>query len=51
MCVVRERMEIVPKPSLELPLAAISENKIDVKDPKTGIIISNGNFDFNHLLY
>ncbi len=40
-----ERLKIVVEPSAAVPLAAIIENKIDVKNKKVGIIISGGNVD------
>lgn len=49
MRMIWERMKIIIEPSSAVPLAAILENKIDVKGQKTGIIISGGNVDLNHL--
>jgi len=44
-----ERMKIVVEPSSAVPLAAILEGKIGVKGKRTGIILSGGNVDLNHL--
>ena len=44
-----ERMKIIIEPSSALPLAAILENKLDVKGQKVGIILSGGNVDLGKL--
>lgn len=44
-----ERMKIVIEPSSAVPLAAILEGKADVKNKKTGIILSGGNVDLAKL--
>lgn len=44
-----ERMKIVVEPSAAVPLAAVMGGYIDVSDKKTGVIISGGNIDLNHL--
>lgn len=44
-----ERIKIIIEPSSAVPLAAIFENKIDVKNKKIGIIISGGNVDLKKL--
>ncbi len=49
MYLIFERMKIVVEPSAAVPLAAVLERKIDVKGKKTGIILSGGNVDLNHL--
>lgn len=49
MRLIFERMKIIIEPSSAVPLAAILENKIDIKNKKTGIIISGGNIDLSKL--
>jgi threonine dehydratase len=49
MRMIWERMKIIIEPSSAVPLAAILEGKIDVKDKKVGIIISGGNLDLGSL--
>ena len=49
MRLIYERMKIIIEPSSAVPLAAILENKIDVKNKKVGIILSGGNVDLNDL--
>jgi threonine dehydratase len=49
MRLIFERMKIVVEPSAAVPMAAILENKIDVSGKNTGIILSGGNVDMNHL--
>ncbi len=49
MRLIYERMKIVIEPSSAVPLAAIIENKVDVKNKNIGIIISGGNVDLNDL--
>lgn len=49
MRLIWERMKIIVEPSSAVPLAAILENKIDVRGKRCGIIISGGNVDFNEL--
>ena len=44
-----ERMKIVIEPSAAVPLAALIENKIDVKGKNIGIIITGGNVDMDNL--
>jgi threonine dehydratase len=44
-----ERMKILIETSSAVPLAALMENKIDVKGKKTGVIISGGNVDLDKL--
>ena len=49
MRMVWERMKIIIEPSSAVPLAAILENKVDVKGKKIGIILSGGNVDLGKL--
>jgi threonine dehydratase len=49
MRMIWERMKIIIEPSSALPLAAILEGKINVKDKKVGIILSGGNLDLGRL--
>lgn len=49
MRMIWERMKILIEPSSAVPLAAILENKIDVKGKKVGIILSGGNVDLERL--
>lgn len=49
MRLIWERMKIIVEPSSAVPLAAILENKIDVRGKRCGIIISGGNVNFNEL--
>ncbi len=49
MRMIWERMKIIIEPSSAVPLAAILENKIQVKDKKVGIILSGGNLDLGKL--
>ncbi|MFW6290371.1 MAG: pyridoxal-phosphate dependent enzyme [Mariniphaga sp.] len=49
MRLIWERMKIIVEPSSAVPLAAILEGKVDVKDKKTGIILSGGNLDLGKL--
>jgi threonine dehydratase len=49
MRMVWERMKIIIEPSSAVPLAAILENKVDVKGKKAGIILSGGNVDLGKL--
>lgn len=49
MRLIWERMKIIIEPSSAVPLAAILEGKVDVKDRRTGIIISGGNLDLSNL--
>jgi threonine dehydratase len=49
MRMVWERMKIIIEPSSAVPLAAILEGKVDVKNKKTGIILSGGNLDLGKL--
>ncbi len=44
-----ERMKIIVEPSSAVTLAAIIEDKFDVKDKKIGIILSGGNVDLENL--
>lgn len=49
MRLVWERMKIIIEPSSAVPLAAILENKVDVRSKKVGIILSGGNVDLEKL--
>lgn len=49
MRMVFERMKIIIEPSSAVPLAAILEGKIEVRNKKTGIIVSGGNVDLEKL--
>lgn len=49
MRMIWERMKIIIEPSSAVPLAAILENKVDVKGNKVGIILSGGNVDLENL--
>lgn len=49
MRMIWERMKIIIEPSSAVPLAAILENKADVKGKKVGIILSGGNVDLGRL--
>lgn len=49
MRLIWERMKIIIEPSSAVPLAAILENKIDVKNKKVGIVLSGGNLDLGKL--
>jgi threonine dehydratase len=48
MKLIWERMKIIVEPSSAVPLAAIIEEKVDVKNKRTGIIISGGNIDLGY---
>ncbi len=49
MRLIWERMKIIVEPSSAVPLAAILEGKVDVKNMKVGIILSGGNLDLGKL--
>lgn len=49
MRMIWERMKIIVEPSSAVPLAAILENKVNVKGKKVGIILSGGNVDLGKL--
>lgn len=49
MKLIWERMKIIVEPSSAVPLAALIENKIDIKGQKIGIILSGGNVDLEKL--
>ncbi len=49
MRMIWERMKIIVEPSGAVPLAAILENKLDVRGKKVGIILSGGNVDLEKL--
>lgn len=49
MRMIWERMKIIVEPSSAVPLAAILEGKVDVRNKKVGIILSGGNLDLGKL--
>ncbi len=49
MRMVWERMKIIIEPSSAVPLAAILEDKLELKGKKIGIILSGGNVDLEKL--
>jgi threonine dehydratase len=49
MRLIWERMKIIVEPSSAVPLAAIIENKVDIKGKTVGIILSGGNIDLDNL--
>ncbi|HYQ58515.1 MAG TPA: pyridoxal-phosphate dependent enzyme, partial [Draconibacterium sp.] len=49
MRMIWERMKIIIEPSSAVPLAAILEKKVDVRNKKVGIILSGGNLDLGML--
>ncbi len=49
MRLIYERMKIVIEPSAAVPLAAILENKINIKGMNVGVILSGGNVDLDKL--
>ncbi len=49
MRMIWERMKIIIEPSSAVPLGAILEGKVDVKNQKVGIILSGGNLDLGRL--
>jgi threonine dehydratase len=49
MRLIWERIKIIIEPSSAVPLAAILEGKVDVKNKKVGIILSGGNLDLGKL--
>ena len=51
MKLVYERMKIIIEPSSAVPLAAILEGKVEVKNKNIGIIISGGNVDLSNLSF
>ena len=44
---IMERMKIIVEPSAAIVLAAILENKLDVKGNRVGLILSGGNLDID----
>ena len=46
---VYERMKIVIEPSSAVPIAAIMEEKVSVKNKRVGVIVSGGNVDLKKL--
>ena len=49
MRLIWERMKIIIEPSSAVPLGAILQKKINVKNKKVGIILSGGNVDLKRL--
>ncbi|MCX6248326.1 MAG: pyridoxal-phosphate dependent enzyme [Bacteroidetes bacterium] len=49
MRLVWERMKILIETSSAVPVAALTEGKMDVKGKQVGIILSGGNVDLDHL--
>ena len=49
MRLIWERMKIVVEPSAAVPLAAIVEQRIDVRETRVGIVLSGGNVDLDRL--
>ena len=49
MRTIWERMNIIIEASCSVPVAAILEKKIDIKDKKVGVILTGGNVDLDHL--
>ncbi len=49
MRLIWERMKIVVEPSAAVPLAALVENGIDVREKRVGIVLSGGNVDLDRL--
>jgi len=49
MRMIWERMKIIVEPSSAVPLAAILENRVDIKGQKVGIVLSGGNVDLGKL--
>jgi len=49
MCYIWERMKIIIEPSSAVPVAALFEKKVDIRNKNVGIIISGGNVDLKDL--
>jgi threonine dehydratase len=49
MKLIYERLKIVVEPSSAVPLAAIIENKVNIKNKSVGIIVSGGNIDLSNI--
>ena len=49
MHLMMERMKLVVEPSAAVPLAALLDSDLDVRDRKVGIILSGGNLDLTRL--
>jgi threonine dehydratase len=46
---VWERMKIVIEPSSAVPVAALMNNRLDVKNKRVGVLLSGGNIDLAKL--
>ncbi|NQU33904.1 MAG: pyridoxal-phosphate dependent enzyme [Bacteroidetes bacterium] len=51
MRLIYERMKIVIEPSSAVPLAALIEDRVDVRNKNVGIIISGGNVDLSKISF
>ncbi len=49
MNLIWERMKIIVEPSAAVPLAVLLEHRKFAQGKRTGLIISGGNVDLNHL--
>jgi threonine dehydratase len=49
MRLVWERMKLVIEPSAAVPLAALMEGKLDIKEKRVAIVLSGGNVDLDAL--
>lgn len=49
MKTIWERMNIIIETSCSVPVAAILEEKINIRDKRVGIILTGGNVDLDHL--
>ncbi len=49
MRIIYERMKIVVEPSAAVPLAAVLEEKVDLKGKKAAVILSGGNIDLDKI--
>ena len=49
MRLVWERMKILVEPSAAVPLAALVQNRIDVRGMRVGVVLSGGNVDLDRL--
>ena len=49
MQLIWERMKLVVEPSAAVPLAALLEKAVDLRDRRVGVIVSGGNVDLDRL--